>query len=127
GVDLGQFPYLPRHAPPPGEAIRLVLAGRFIRRKGVLTLLDAFARAHARDPRLHLTLLGDGPLRPILERLVAAHGLGGSVRLPGFVPPGEVRATLARSHLLVLPSEVGPNGETEGTPTAIIEAMASGL
>ena len=69
-----------------------------------------------------MTLLGDGPERPSLERLASELGLARSVHFKGWVPAGAaVQAFLDAADLFVLPSRV------EGLPRALIEAMGRGL
>jgi colanic acid/amylovoran biosynthesis glycosyltransferase len=72
-------------------------------------------------------IVGDGPLRARLEAEVAARGLGDVVQLRGAMPHLEVRDLIARSHLLLAPSVVAADGDEEGLPTVIKEAMAVGL
>jgi glycosyltransferase involved in cell wall biosynthesis len=77
-------------------------------------LLRALASIDHRDARL--TILGDGPLRPSLERLARELGVGDRVDMPGYVE--DVTAWLRRSDLLVLSSDY------EGLPAVIVEALA---
>jgi glycosyltransferase involved in cell wall biosynthesis len=91
--------------------------GRFVPIKDVPTLIRAFARALLQRPDMHLLLAGDGPLRKALERQVEASGADGRVRflgwtedLPGFYATVDVVALTSLN---------------EGTPVALIEAMAA--
>ncbi|MAL27555.1 MAG: colanic acid biosynthesis glycosyltransferase WcaL [Croceicoccus sp.] len=121
GVDPDR--YDPAHIRDPGrEAGRNVLfIGRLAAAKGVPILLDAFARLHAAHPDARLTLVGDGPARPVLEARARDLGLGGAVRLTGALSQDEVTAELARADLFALPSFA------EGVPIVLMEAMAAGL
>jgi len=107
-------------APLPEGAARIVNIGRFSEQKGQMLLIEAMARLHAGHPDLHLTLVGDGPLRGALERAIAAHGLGGAVTLTGWLDEAGVRRALAEAQALVLPSFA------EGLPMVVMEAMAAG-
>ena len=82
-------------------------------------LLPALAAARQRAD-IHLTLVGDGELRPEIEGLIAAQSLRGHVTLTGWLDEAGVRAQLAASHALVLPSFA------EGLPMVVMEAMAQG-
>lgn len=104
---------------PPARPLRLVAIGRFSEQKGFLALLPALAAAR-RQADIHLTLVGDGELRPEIEALIARHGLHDAVTLTGWLDEAGVRAQLAASHALVLPSFA------EGLPMVIMEAMAQG-
>jgi glycogen(starch) synthase len=108
--------------PEPVTALRRWLyLGRMVREKGVLTLVDAFARVAADDPAVTLTLVGAGPLLPDVGRRVAEAGLQDRVRLLEPVAPQEVGALLHEHDLLVHLSHKETFGMT------VIEAVASGL
>ena len=90
--------------------------------KGLDILLRAMAVCTRRGEEISLTLLGDGPERPSLERLASELGLARSVHFKGWVPAGAaVQVFLDAADLFVLPSRV------EGLPRALIEAMGRGL
>ena len=85
-------------------------------------LIDA-VRLCVRDGLdVHLTIVGEGQYRGMLEDRAARLGIAGRVEFKGFVPSGEgICRELDRAHLFVLPSR------TEGLPRAMIEAMARAL
>ncbi len=105
----------------PAEPV-VVFAGRHIPEKRVPALVPAIARAREMLPGADLRglILGDGPDRAKVEQLVAAHGLDGVIRVPGFVPPEAVEAALRRALCLVLPSR------REGYGLVVVEAAAMG-
>jgi glycosyltransferase involved in cell wall biosynthesis len=117
GVDLGRFAG-PRPDPAPDlPRPRVLFVGRLAAQKGVATLLEAVGLLRSRAA---VVLVGDGPLRPALER--QADRLGpGRVRFQGFVPHAEVPAWLAAADVLVLPSVYEELG------SVLLEAMAAGL
>lgn len=102
---------------PPGP-VRLVSIGRFVEQKGQLLLIEALAQAVKTHPSLHLTLVGDGELRPALEAAIAGHGLQDKVRITGWLAESAVKAELKAGHVMVMPSFA------EGLPVVIMEAMA---
>jgi glycosyltransferase involved in cell wall biosynthesis len=111
---------LDRPQPEPAEPV-VVFAGRHIPEKGVLALPAALARARETVPELRAEILGDGPLRAEVERLVAAAGLDGAVAMPGFVAEEIVRKSIRRSLCLALPST------REGYGLVVVEASAQGV
>jgi glycosyltransferase involved in cell wall biosynthesis len=111
---------LDRPEPEPAEPL-VVFAGRHIPEKGVLALPPALARARETLPELRGEILGDGPLRTEVERLVGETGLNGSVAVPGFVPEDRVRDSIGRSLCLALPST------REGYGLIVVEAAAQGV
>ncbi|MDT8857322.1 glycosyltransferase [Paracoccaceae bacterium Fryx2] len=117
GIQPARFP---EPAAFPADGPRLVAIGRLAPQKGFALLVEALALAAPRHPGLHLTLVGDGGLRPTLEAAISAAGLGAQVTLAGWQDEAGVRAALAQAHALVLPSFA------EGLPVVVMEAMASG-
>ena len=93
--------------------------GRLDRQKGVVWLLDTASIWLKRLPDCHLLLVGEGPLRPRLQRICDRHGLADRVHFAGW--RADVPEILAASDLLLLPSA------WEGMPNVILEAMASRL
>jgi glycosyltransferase involved in cell wall biosynthesis len=81
-----------------------VFTGRLAREKGVATLLRALARAREQGSTARLRVVGDGPLRPALERLTGELGLSDVVEFTGWLPPDRVEAQLADAWALVAPS-----------------------
>jgi glycosyltransferase involved in cell wall biosynthesis len=107
--DMLQDPPVRSPGPP-----RLLAVGRMVPQKRFDLLLRALASIDHRDARL--TILGDGPLRPSLERLAHELGVADRVDMPGYVE--DVTAWLRRSDMLVLSSDY------EGLPAVIVEALA---
>lgn len=113
-------------APPqPGAVVECLTVGRLVAKKGHVGLLHAFAAAQARDPRLRLDIVGAGPLWATLEALVGRLDLSHCVRLLGARPPEEVLARTARADIYLQPSVAGPDGDCEGQPLALLQAMAA--
>jgi glycosyltransferase involved in cell wall biosynthesis len=101
---------------------RLVWSGRVAGEKGLDDLLTAVAHLAREDLPVELTIVGDGPERPALERLAATHGVGERIRWAGYIGERErYMATLRDADLFVLPSR------SEGVPKVLLEAMAAGV
>ncbi len=98
----------------------LVAVGRFSEQKGFGLLVQAIALAAQDLPDLHLTLVGDGDMRPALQAAIAAAGLQRHITLTGWLDEARVRAALDGAQALVLPSFA------EGLPVVLMEAMAAG-
>jgi colanic acid/amylovoran biosynthesis glycosyltransferase len=105
----------------------LLCVAAFKEYKGIPVLLEACARLVHRGVRFRCHLVGDGPLRPQVERTIHELGLDDVVCLHGAVPQDEVTRLLRLSTMLVLPSIVARDGQMEGIPVALMEAMAAGL
>jgi glycosyltransferase involved in cell wall biosynthesis len=112
----------------PGWPVRdLLCVARMTPKKGHIDLLQAVARARSVVPDLSLRLVGDGPLRPRIERTIEDLDLSGAVELTGWQGSDDVRRHLDASDAFVLCSKVAPEGDREGTPTVLVEAQAVGL
>jgi phosphatidylinositol alpha-1,6-mannosyltransferase len=129
-IDIGLF--RPETLRDPTERVRAVAVGRFVAQKGFDTLLHAWRRVldhppdHAATPEL--VLVGDGPQRPRLQRLIGRLGLVGAVQLTGAVPRTRVVAELQRADVFALPMRSRLAGlNPEGLGLAAIEAAACGL
>ena len=126
GIPLESFPFSQRRLPENGEW-RLLQACRLIPKKGIETSLRAFAAFHAQFPGSTLTIVGEGPLAGPLKVMAADLGIASRVEFPGFITQARLRELFYKSHLFLHPSVTGPNGDREGVPNVILEAMASGL
>jgi Glycosyltransferase len=94
--------------------------GQFIKRKGVLQLLEAVERV-GRDHAVNLTMVGHGPLEETLRSAIAARGLESCVTLRGFVDQPELPALYAEHDLFIFPSLEEVFG------VVLLEAMAGGV
>jgi colanic acid/amylovoran biosynthesis glycosyltransferase len=122
GVDLERF----RQG---GEAEPgLVLhVARLVEKKGTSGLIRAFARIAGRLPTARLVIIGDGPLRSSLRQLAANLGQSDHVTFLGRQPPEAVESWMRRAWLIAAPSVAASDGDSEGLPTVLVEAAASGV
>lgn len=113
---------IPDHPPIRRPAFHL-FAGRFVEKKGIEVLAAAIRRLRAAGDQTPLLCVGDGPLRPMLESL---SGQLSGITLTGWLPPEAVRAHMANAFALLVPSVIAADGDAEGLPSVIPEAMAQG-
>lgn len=101
------------------ENLRVISLGRLVEGKKFDDLIHAFSKVCVTNPNVSLTILGEGPERPALEKLISHLGLAGRVFLPGHdsSPLEQVK----RADIFVLSSE------GEGFPNALFESMSLGL
>ncbi len=126
GVDCRRFGFARRERRA-GEPLRLVTVGRLVERKGMANAIRAVAELVRSGVDVEYTIVGDGPLSAVLIHLARELGVAERVRIIGSVSHGAVAAILARSHIMVAPSMTASDGDMEGIPVAIMEAMASGV
>jgi glycosyltransferase involved in cell wall biosynthesis len=108
----------------PGDPVRLLAVGRFQPKKGYATLFEAVARVRA---SVHLTVVGYGPLEATLRARVEALGLANRVTWTGPLDQPAVRAQYRTHDLLLVASEVAPDGDRDGLPNVVVEALSQGL
>jgi colanic acid/amylovoran biosynthesis glycosyltransferase len=126
GIPLEQFPFRERTFPANGEW-QLLQAGRLIEKKGLPTSLRAFAKFGQHFPNSTFTIAGEGPLLRELQELARELKIDTRVTFTGFVSQDQLRELLYASHIFLHPSETGRDGNQEGVPNSMLEAMASGL
>ena len=107
----------------PSSEFRVLFLGRLVEVKGVDLLIQACAPLKG----VTLTIAGDGPERPALERLAVQTGSAARVRFVGQQLGPAKEALLAEADALALPSRVLPDGRTDSAPVVLLEAMAAGL
>lgn len=121
GIETGVF------RPTSREPGRVVAVGRLTEKKAPHLTLEAFARVRAAVPHAHLDLVGDGELRARCEAVVQRHKLAEAVTLHGVQPPAEVAALMSRASVFAQHSVRASNGDMEGLPVVILEAMSAAL
>lgn len=123
GIDVARFAAgRPGDAPP-----HLVAIGRFAAKKAPQLTLRAFRKVLDACPEARLTMAGKGKLWDECVALVQELRMAHAVELPGIVPPERVAELMRNSRAFVQHSVVTPDGDHEGTPLAVLEAMACAL
>ena len=110
-----------------GEPVKFLQVSNFIEVKGHRYTIEAFARYASQQPNTELILAGAGPLRDPMEELCGQMGVRDKVRFTGHVSPDEVVALMSDADAFVLHSVSLADGQMEGLPTVLMEAMATGL
>jgi len=127
GVDVTKFKFHERKPVRKSEKVRVLFVGRFIEKKGVQYAIKAFAKTKKVHKNITLNIIGDGPLRTEIERLVQKLGLSAEIHLLGWRPHSEIASTMINSHILIQPSVTATNGDKESIPNVLIEAQATGM
>jgi colanic acid/amylovoran biosynthesis glycosyltransferase len=126
GIPIDDIPFRPRDWPRDGSW-KFLQACRLIEKKGLRMSLRAFARFAGSHRAATFTIAGEGPLRSELGRLAAELDVADKVFFPGFVSQTQLRELFYQSHIFLHPSERSGDGNQEGVPNSMLEAMASGL
>jgi colanic acid/amylovoran biosynthesis glycosyltransferase len=126
GIDVSTYRFRPRALSAGLRRVRLLCVASLQEYKGHRVLLEALAMG----PELagvEADLVGDGPLRRQLTQQAERLGLAGRVRFHGSLPEPDVTRLLEHTDLFVLPSVVARDGQMEGIPVALMEALAAGV
>ena len=106
---------------------RILILGRLVPKKGVDLALRAFAQIGERHPESGITVLGDGPEGPGLKALAESLGIHDRVKFWGSAGAAKIRSEMARADVFVLPCRESKDGDRDGIPVALMEAMAMGM
>jgi len=105
----------------------ILFIGRIVEKKGVQYLIKAMPKILPKYPDTELIICGDGPLRTELENLTMNMDLGNCIRFAGYVSNENIKIEyLSLSDILVVPSILTKNKDTEGLGVVILEGLATG-
>lgn len=126
GIECRRFPFRLRQLRSDGR-IRVVTTGRLVEKKGIEYSIRAVAKLAKGNPHLEYCIIGDGPLREDLQRLILELGVQGQVQLLGQKAHQDVVHILDESDLFIAPSVTAQDGDQDGSLNVLKEAMAMGL
>ena len=126
GIDLSAFRFRERTRDEGGTTIIITVA-RLVEMKGVAFGIEAVAKLLQAGHRIAYHIVGGGPLHASLRVLIQNLGVQEYVHVHGAKPHDDVLRLLDTAHLMLAPSVTAANGEVEGIPNALKEAMAMGL
>src|SRR5262249_46901281 len=121
----GDLPTIPFPAGGRGPGL-IMTVGRFGPLKGFDVLIDAPGGLQGQGGKVGCRIIGEAKLEPQMRAAIARHGLDDAVELTGAMPSAEVRKSLYAASVFVLPSVVAANGDRDGIPVSLMEAMAAG-
>lgn len=127
GIDCNKFKFIPRREVADRDRICLVTICRLVDKKGVEYGIRAVAKLAKLNHKLSYKIIGDGPLKADLQLLIEELDVADNVKLLGWQQQDEILKILNNSEILLAPSVTSKNGDREGIPVAIMEAMAMGL
>lgn len=126
GLDIAKYT-ASATLPQCGQPIRIIAIGRLVEQKGFIYLIRAIKKLADQGIHLHLSIIGAGPLGNQLQVEASQVGLPTQVDFLGRLPHEQTIATLLKSHIMVAPSVIAGDGNQDGIPNVILEAMACSL
>jgi glycosyltransferase involved in cell wall biosynthesis len=122
GIDLDHFPFTPSEERSP----LVVGVGRLVEKKGFADLVDACALLARKGVDFRCIIVGTGELENEIRKRIEQQGLADRVQLVGPKPQCEVIKLVSSAAVLAAPCVVGADGNRDGLPTVLLEAMALG-
>ena len=123
GVDTARFCPVPKIT----QQRYVLCVGRHTPKKGLVTLLKAWARLEKHFPEVKLLQIGAGPQTAELVQLIADLSVSNRVELLGSKSSEEVRSYMQQAEVFALPSQTAPNGDSEALGIVFNEASACGI
>jgi colanic acid/amylovoran biosynthesis glycosyltransferase len=134
GIELDKYLSAPRRYAV-GETLKILVAGRFTEKKGIVHAIKAYAELVRREMNVSLTVIGDAgkdeegqqTKREIMD-VIASNGLSERIAMLGLRPLEELRRAYYDHHIFLSPSVQAADGDNEGgAPVTLIEAAATGM
>jgi Glycosyltransferase len=133
GVDVGAIPFKPRSVSD-GAELKVLMASRFVEKKGIPYAIEGFCRVARDNPRIRLTVVGDSgsskdtKVRKAVEKTARDHGVSDQVTIHGFMGREQLRELAEQHHVLLHPSIQAKTGDAEGGhPVVMTMLAASGM
>ena len=126
GIDCHRVAFAPR-THKKQECTNLITVARLVEKKGTCYALEAVARLITLGRPIHYTIVGDGPLRGSLEDLAKTLDIASQVTFAGWKSHDDAMRLMQSAHVLVAPSITATDGDEEGIPNSVKEAMALGI
>lgn len=122
GIELKRFVY----SKPENRPRHILAVGRLVAKKGFEVLIDALAILKDRGVSIDCSIIGDGVLQSALKTRIQEAGLKKNVVLTGQKPQPDIIAAMASTAMVVAPCVISEEGDRDGLPTVLLEAMALG-
>lgn len=126
GIDMSKFHFSPRESKK-NDKVRLLSIARLIEKKGIQYAVQAVAEVLRNHPHIEYSIIGDGPLKTSLEGLIERLNIGNKVRLLGWKQQEEIIELMKNTDIVIAPSVVSEDGDEEGIPVVLMEALAQGI
>jgi colanic acid/amylovoran biosynthesis glycosyltransferase len=126
GVDINRFNFLPRKLKNNGK-VNLLTIARLVEKKGVQYSVDAVAKVIKKHPDIEYNIVGDGPLKSNILSLINKLKISNNAKLLGWKTQEEIIKLMKDVDILLVPSVTAQDGDQEGTPAVLMEALAQGI
>jgi colanic acid/amylovoran biosynthesis glycosyltransferase len=126
GIDTSRFSFSPRQMRKDGH-VQLLTVARLVEKKGVEYGVRTVAKVLKKYPQIEYKIAGDGPLRDDIKSLIEKLNITDKVKLLGWQRQEEIVELMKEADILLAPSVTSEDGDQEGIPVVLMEALAQGL
>ncbi len=126
GLNSRRFTFKPREFPTDGK-IRIVTTGRLVEKKGIQYSIQAVAQQAKIHPNIEYNIIGDGPQKDQLQKLIDDLNANEFIHLLGWKHEDEIIEILDQSQIFIAPSVTAQDGNQDAPLNVLKEAMAMGL
>ena len=126
GIDVRKFAFAQDKNRKKGR-ISILTVARLVEKKGVEYGIQSLAKLIRSFPNVEYNIAGDGPLKKNLNDLITNLEISSNVKLLGWKTQDEISCLMDQADILLAPSVTGKDGDQEGIPVVLMEAMARGL
>ncbi|MFD2615950.1 glycosyltransferase [Terrilactibacillus laevilacticus] len=123
GIDVDKFEYHPIKM---SQDIKIMSIARFVEKKGLIYGIQAVSKLIKKGYNITYSMIGGGPLEKEFRSMISNEGLEDHIRLLGWKTQEQVIEIMKESHVVLLPSVTSHDGDMEGIPVILMEAMAMG-
>lgn len=125
GIDIEKFKFKPVLINK-GKQIKILSVARFVEKKGLIYGISAVSKLIKEGYNINYTIIGGGPLEEEYRTYINSKGLSNYIELIGWRTQEEIVEIMENSHIMLLPSITSNDGDMEGIPVILMEAMAMG-
>ncbi|MBE6185649.1 MAG: colanic acid biosynthesis glycosyltransferase WcaL, partial [Bacillus sp. (in: Bacteria)] len=123
GIDVGKFEYCPAVQE---KEIRVLSVARFVEKKGIEYGISAVSQLIDQGYSIQYSIVGGGPLEEKLRTMIQEKHLEKHIHMLGWKTQNELIDIMKKAHIILLPSVTSQDGDMEGIPVLLMEAMAMG-
>jgi colanic acid/amylovoran biosynthesis glycosyltransferase len=111
----------------PNGGVKLLSVARLVEKKGIVFGIQAISKVIKKFPNIEYVIIGDGPLKNELQNKIDHLQMNRNIKLMGWMNQGETFAFMRQADIFLAPSVTSADGDQEGIPVVLMEAMAHGL
>lgn len=106
------------------KQLKILTIARLVEKKGLNDLVTAIELLHIKGIQATCTIIGEGPLKKTIQKSIKDKGLQHFVSIKNFLAPSLIKKEYLSHDIFVLPAKVATNGDRDGIPNVLLEALA---